>query len=117
MYKQIGSALLALAMAVVLVPAVADAAGGSGGGGGGGGSVKTLEIRVTGYITAIDHSTGVITVGASYYGSGTLLVTSSSKISLDNVGCTFDDIVLGDWAEVRYDYYTKTVNKLSAISF
>lgn len=48
MYKQIGSALLALAMAVVLVPAVADAAGGSGGGGGGGGSVKTLEIRVTG---------------------------------------------------------------------
>ncbi|MEI8380657.1 MAG: hypothetical protein WCJ09_11040 [Planctomycetota bacterium] len=113
MFKRIGSALLALAMAVVLVPAVADAAGGSGGGG----SVKTLEIRVTGYITAIDHSTGVITVGASYYGSGTLLVTSSSKISLDNVGCTFDDIVLGDWAEVRYDYYTKTVNKLSAISF
>ncbi len=115
MFKRIGSALLALAMAVVSVPAVADAAGG--GGGGGGGSVKPLEIRVTGYITAIDHSTGVITVGASYYGSGTLLVTSSSKISLDNVGCTFDDIVLGDWAEVRYDYYTKTVNKLSAISF
>ena len=120
MFKRFGVAVLVAAMAVSMIPSVVDAAGGSssGGGGGGGGSVaKTLELRVTGYVTGIDYSTGIITVGQSYYGSGTLSVTTSSKIWLDAVNCTLDDIVVGDWAEVRYDYYSRTVNKMSAISF
>lgn len=55
-----------LAMALVALPTFINAAGGSGGGGG---TVKPFEARVTGYISAIDYTNGVIMVGQSYYGS------------------------------------------------
>lgn len=85
----------------------------AGGGGGGGGSTKPLEIRVTGYVTAIDYAKGTITVGASYYGNGNLIVNETTKLSLNNVSCDFVEIKLGDWAEARYDYYTKVATKIS----
>ncbi len=73
----------------------------SGGGGGGGGSVKVTEYRVTGFVTAIDYAAGTITIGASYYGSGSLTVNSDTKYSVGTSG-GFEDIHLGDWAEARY---------------
>lgn len=85
------------------------------GGGGGGGSTKPLEIRVTGYVTAIDYANGTIVVGASYYGTGSLIVNSTTKVSLNNISCDLSTIQIGDWAEARYDYYTKVANKISAI--
>ena len=101
--------------AVLAAPGDVQGAGGSGGGGGG--SVKPLELRVTGYITAIDYDTGLVQVGVSYYGSGTVWVTATTKISLDNVNCSLDALEVGDWAEVRYDAYTRVANKIAAISF
>ena len=117
MLKRIGGWFLA-AMLTVSMAGVLDAAGGSnsGGGGGGGGSVKTLEVRITGYITAINYETGVVTVGNSYYNVGTVTVTSTSKLSLDNGACILEDLVVGDWAEVRYDWYTKVARVISALS-
>jgi hypothetical protein len=120
MLKRIGGWVLA-AMLTVSMAGVLDAAGGSnsgggGGGGGGGGSVKTLEVRITGYITAINYETGAVTVGNSYYNVGTVTVTSTSKLSLDNGACVLDDLVVGDWAEVRYDWYTKVARVISALS-
>lgn len=111
------SLALLLAVTVGLTSNIANAAGKNGGGGsGGGGSVKTYEARVTGYVTAIDYVNSTITVGASYYGSGKLNVTSSTDISLDNSSCSFDALTLGTWVEARYDYATKNATKLSATS-
>lgn len=115
MLKTLGSWML-VAMLACAVPAAVDASGGSGGGGGGGGggSTKPLEIRVTGYVTAIDYDLGIITVGASYYNTGTAWVTGTTKISINNSSTgTLDDIAVGDWCEMRYDYYTKIATKLS----
>lgn len=109
-------AALIVTASVSFMPATATAAGGSGGGGGGGGSVKTYEARVTGYITAIDYVNSTLTVGASYYGSGKLKVDANTKISIDLVNCSFDTLKLGDWAEARYDWVSKTATKLSCIS-
>ena len=114
MFKRLSWALLALA--VVAMPTLVDAAGGSGGGGGGGGggsAPKPFEARVTGYITAIDYANGVILVGQSYYGSGALKITSSTKISIDGANGTLEELQLNDWAECRYDYYTKIATKVS----
>jgi hypothetical protein len=107
------SIMLALAAGVSIAATPARAFSG---GTGGGGSTKPLEIRVTGYITAIDYENGLIVVGASYYGTGTLHVTSSTKISLDNVNASFGDLQVGDFCEARYDYYTHAANKLACIS-
>ena len=99
-----------------LTPSSVQAAGGGGGGGGksaGGGATTIVESRVTGYITAIDYVNQTLTVGASYYGSGKLLVTSATKISLNNVNCSMNQIKLGDWAEARYNWATKEATKLS----
>ncbi|MFO1459827.1 MAG: hypothetical protein U1G08_10490 [Verrucomicrobiota bacterium] len=103
---------LLLAFVAFTPPAVQAAGGGSGGGSGGGGST-VLEVRVTGYITAIDYANQTLTVGASYYGTGKLLVTSATKISLNNVNCSLNQIKLGDWAEARYNWTTKEATKLS----
>lgn len=76
-------------------------------------SVKVVESRVTGYATAIDYSAGTITVGASYYGSGALVVSKSTSISLNNVNCSLNEIKVGDWVEARYVWSTKEATKLS----
>lgn len=86
--------------------------GGGGGGGGGVSTPKVVESRVTGYITAIDHVQGTVVIGASYYGSGSLRVTSSTKISLNNFNCDFEQLRLGDWVEARYLFATKEATKL-----
>ena len=84
------------------------------GGGNSGGSTKVVEARVTGYVTAIDYVTSTITIGASYYGSGALKVTSSTSISYNNVSCELSAIKLGDWVEARFEWASKTATKLSA---
>jgi hypothetical protein len=99
-------------MTVVAVPS--RASGGSGGSGGG--SNKPAEARVTGYVTAIDYQNCTITVGASYYGTGILKVTSDTNISFDNVNCDLTSIKLGDWMEARYDYSTHNATKLAGSS-
>ncbi|MEI6467709.1 MAG: hypothetical protein WCQ89_23510 [Verrucomicrobiota bacterium] len=104
---------LLLAVTVGVTANIANAAGSNSGGGGGGGSVKTYEARVTGYITAIDYVNSTLTIGASYYGTGQLKVTSSTNISVNLVNCGFDTLKLGDWAEARYDWVSKTATKLS----
>lgn len=107
------AAFLAIAGGAVLAPESTLAAGGSGGGGGGGGSVKTYEARVTGYIMAIDPVAQTVQIGASYYGSGLLKVTSSSKISVGASNGSFADLQVGQWAEARYDYVSKVATKIS----
>ncbi len=113
MLKIVASWML-VALLAVAAPAAVDASGGNGGGGGGGGSTKPLEIRVTGYVTAIDYDLGIITVGASYYNTGTAFVTDATKISINGSSTgTLDEIEVGDWCEMRYDYYSKVATKLS----
>ncbi len=101
-----------LALALVALPAAINAAGGSGGGGGGG-TVKPFEARVTGYISAIDYTNGVIMVGQSYYGSGAIKIDSNTKISIDTANGSLSELKVNDWAECRYDYYTKVATKVS----
>lgn len=110
MLKIVASWML-VALLAVAAPVAVDAAGKSGGGGG---SIKPLEIRVTGYVTAIDYDLGIITVGASYYNTGTAFVTDATKISINGSSTgTLDEIEVGDWCEMRYDYYSKVATKLS----
>lgn len=106
-------AAVAIACVAGVSQNLAVAKGGSGGGGGGGGSVTTTS-RVTGYVTAIDHEAGTISIGASYYGSGALKVTNNTKIQLNLESTDFDELQLGDWVEARYDFATKTATKLDA---
>jgi hypothetical protein len=92
------STMLTLAAMTVAQPLSTFGKGGSGGGG----SNKTVEYRVTGYITAIDYENSKIEIGASYYGSGMLEVTSDTSISFDNNSCSLEDLQMGDWVEARY---------------
>lgn len=120
--------LLTLLAAIALAqPAGVSAKGGAGGGGnggGGGGSTKPVESRVTGYVTFLDYDSELITIGASYYGTGSLVITPDTDISLDNVNCSLDDLALGDWVEARYVFaldpatglYVRVATKLSATS-
>lgn len=105
-------AQITLAALVLAAPVSLWAAGG-GGGGGGGGSTKAVESRVTGYVTAINHSAGTLTVGASYYGSGQLKVTSATKFSFLTGSGGLANVKLGDWVEARYLFSTKEATKIS----
>lgn len=107
------AAFLAIAGGAVLAPESSLAAGANTGGAGGGGSVKTYEARVTGYITAIDPVNQTVQIGASYYGSGQLKVTSDTKISVGASNGSFSDLKVGQWAEARYDWASKVANKIS----
>lgn len=127
MKRQIKTKLLSL-LALIAVIAIGQSTGvsakGGSGGGGGGGSTKVVESRVTGYCTFLDYDSGIVTIGASYYGTGSLVVTPDTDISLDNVSCFLDDLVLGDWVEARYLFvqdpatglYIRVATKLSATS-
>lgn len=111
--------LLTLLVALsIATPTKSFAAGKSKGGGGGGGGSTVSEARVTGYVTAIDYANSTLSIGASYYGSGALHITSATKISLDNLNCSLEQLQLGDWVEARYVYSnaTKLATKLSASS-
>lgn len=90
--------MLAVAMGLVELQA-------SGGGGGGGANKNTF--RITGYVTAIDTSAGTITFGTSYYTTGTVKVTSATKVVRNTVNSTAADIRLGDYgqADVTYPGY------------
>jgi hypothetical protein len=115
--SQLASTLTLLAALAVALPQGAQAAGGSKSGGGGGGSTpKVVESVVTGYVTAIDYSAGTISIGASYYGSGALKVTSATKYSFLTSSGGFTDIKVGDWAEARYVWSTKEATKISITS-
>jgi len=113
MFKRLGWVLLITAIAI---PTIADAAGRNGGGGGGGGggvAPKVVESRVTGYITAIDYTNGVIMVGQSYYGSGALKITPDTKVSIDTANGSLQELKVNDWAECRYNFSTKVATKIS----
>ena len=69
---------------------------------------------MVGYVTAIDNVNSKITVGQSYYGTGTLKVTSSTLITFDNVNCDLSAITVGNWADVRYNASTGAAVKISA---
>ncbi|MFO1499365.1 MAG: hypothetical protein U1G07_13380 [Verrucomicrobiota bacterium] len=92
--------------------------------GGNGGGNKVVESRVTGYVTSIDYDNGTIQIGASYYGSGNLLVTSDTSITSDNTSCSLEDLELGDWVEARYvrvldpssGLYLSVATRLSAVT-
>jgi hypothetical protein len=117
MFKRLGWVLLALV--VVAIPVVADASGGSGSGGGGGsgsgggGGSGGITLRVVGYCTAIDYTNGTILVGQLYYGSGAFPVNDSTKVTINNVTATFNDVQLGDFCEVRYDSITRVATKIA----
>ena len=111
MFKRLGWVLLALA--VVAMPVVVDAAGGSGGGGSGGGGSTGISLRIAGPVTAIDYANCRIVIGYGYYSSGTAFYNSSTKISINNVTATIDDIQIGDAGDVRYDSVTRMASKIS----
>jgi hypothetical protein len=118
--------LLAASVAVFALMAISQpmTASAKGGSGGGGGSAKPVESRVTGYATSVDYDRSHISIGASYYGSGSLLVTPDTSISMDNVNCSLDELQLGDWVEARFvrvldastGVYVNVATKLSAVS-
>lgn len=111
MLRKLAKFTLVCLLALSVVPSVVNARGGAGGG-----STNPIEYRVTGYVTAIDYEFGLIQVGASYYGSGLMLVDDNTKVSLNNNSCSLQDLVVGDWAECRYviDGGVRTATKISA---
>ncbi|MCC7375294.1 MAG: hypothetical protein IT581_11630 [Verrucomicrobiales bacterium] len=110
----VASLVRGVCIALTLIVTASSPSVSAAGGKTGGGSTKTVEARVTGYVTAIDYTARTITIGASYYGSGNLKVDSNTKISLNNVNCAFEDLALGTWVEARYDFTTRIATKLSA---
>ncbi len=84
------------------------ASGGNGGGGGGGGNAT---YRITGTVTAIDTVASTITIGASYYNSGVVKVTSATKVVRNLVNTTATSIQLGDYAEADV-YFSREAKKI-----
>jgi hypothetical protein len=52
--------------------------------------------------------------GGSYYNTGTVFVTSDTKITRNGVNCTADALKLGDYASVKVSYSTHTAIKVEA---
>ena len=104
MFKVLLSALVAFSL-VLGSTSITSAAGGKGGsGGGGGGSVKPVTFRITGAISKIEPAVGgvKVTIGTSYYATGSAIITSNSKMRLNGVqdGITPYSYMLGDYAEI-----------------
>lgn len=111
MFKRCAVALSLLVVAVCLLEA---SGGGNGGGGNGGGGSATF--RVTGYVTAINPVTGTITFGTSYYNTGTVKVSSSTKVVRNTVNSSAGDIRLGDYgqADVSFTWEAKKIEVTGA---
>jgi hypothetical protein len=97
--------ILALVAAAALVGSVGfvQASGPSGGGGGGSGGGGST-VRYVGYVTGIvDTADGtLVTIGTSYYNTGTMLVTPSTRVAYynSNQNATVNDIDFGDYVEI-----------------
>ena len=102
MFKVLLSALVAFSL-VLGSTSITSAAGGKGGSGGGG-SVKPVTFRITGAISKIEPAVGGVklTIGTSYYATGSAIVTSNTKMRLNGVqnGITPYSYKLGDYAEI-----------------
>ena len=89
-----------VAFAIVLSSStVTTASGGKGGG------VKPVTNRITGAISKIEPLAGGavrITIGTSYYATGTAIVNRNTKMRLNGVqdGITPSSYMLGDYAEI-----------------
>ncbi|MFO1062241.1 MAG: hypothetical protein U0892_00020 [Pirellulales bacterium] len=118
MLKFACSTVLALAILSLSATQPLSAAGG-GGGGGGGGSVKPMTVRLTGYVTAIQPAIGgvQVTLGTSYYSTGTFLVTADTKIIINgsSSGATVADLRLGDFAQADVNWVSRMATKLEAV--
>ncbi|MDX1928888.1 MAG: hypothetical protein SFV81_20325 [Pirellulaceae bacterium] len=100
MFKVLLSALVAFAL-VVSTPSVTSA----GGGNGGGGKVKPVTTRITGAISKIQLMAGgavKVTIGTSYYATGSAVINSTTKMRLNGVqaGVNPRSYKLGDYAEI-----------------
>jgi hypothetical protein len=111
---------MAALMAVVALagfPLVATAGGGSGGGGGGS---RVTTVKFTGIIVDMqDAPEGVyVTVGTSYYTTGTALVTPDTSIKLNGSSyATIDDLQLGDTATIVANWPSLVATKIEAIRY
>lgn len=103
MFKVLLSALVAFAI-LLGSTTVTSAAGGKGGGGKGGGSVKPVTFRITGAISKIEPAVGgvKVTIGTSYYATGSAVITRNTKMRLNGVqnGITPSSFALNDYAEI-----------------
>lgn len=111
-FNQVRRGVLVAVLALACASGISSNAAFAKGGASGGGSVSVKDSRVTGYATAINYAEKTISVGASYYGSGILKVTSTTKIQLNAESVDFNQIKVGDWVEARYDFATKVATKL-----
>ncbi len=98
MFKVLLSALVAVTL-VLGSSSVTTAGGGKGGG------VKPVTNRITGAISKIQPLAGgavKVTIGTSYYATGSAIVNSSTKMRLNGVqnGITPRSYKLGDYAEI-----------------
>ena len=115
MIRSLKIAMVALVLVASSVSLI-HARGGSGCGGGG--SVKPVTVRLAGYITAMRPVVGgvQVTLGTSYYATGTVLVNSSTKIRVNGVGdASVNDLRLNDFAEVDMIVVSKIAAKLEAV--
>ncbi len=103
MFKRCAVALSLLVVTVCLLQA-------SGGGSG------NTTFRITGYVTAIDPVAGTITFGTSYYNTGTVKVSSSTKVVRNTVNSSAGDIRLGDYgqADVSFTWDAKKIEVIGA---
>ena len=87
-------------------------------GSGGGGGVKPVTVRLAGPITSFQVvPEGVrITLGVSYYATGTVIANSSTKIRVNGVGdLSVRDLRIGDFAEVEMIPVSRIAYKIEAV--
>ncbi len=91
-----------VAAALVFGSASMTIAGGKGGNGGG--TVKPVTFRIAGAISKIEPLAGGLrmTIGTSYYATGSALVNDKSKMRINGVqdGVTPSSFQIGDFAEI-----------------
>ena len=74
---------------------------------------KPVPVRVTGSISAIDYTNGVIMVGQSYSGATAIKIVSSTNISINGAIGSLGDLKVNDVADCRYDFNTRVAMKVS----
>ncbi len=111
-------AAMALALTLIAVDASTSFAQKGGNGGGGGNKpAGQVSIKYVGYITNLQPTANgvLLTVGTSYYSTGTVLVTNDTKIRLNGSQTTAGNLRLGDYAEIKLLWPSRLATNIEVV--
>lgn len=83
----------------------------------GGGTVSTVgvEQRAEGRVGSVDLATSTITLGSNLTGDRQFIVTASTKLRINGLRATLDQVKVGDRAEIRFSGANRIATKIEIV--